>query len=138
VSIIPVIGDKLVILHEEQPSHPLRISFPGGHIEEDEEPLAAAIRELKEETGMIFNTFKLVGIEDHGNDRLDCWVFRFIATDYVSTVELHVDPGEKIAVDSVSFADAKELSLNNDYMSRDLMNKVTSLQELIALPPING
>jgi ADP-ribose pyrophosphatase len=138
VSIIPVIADKVVILHEEQPTHPRRTSFPGGHIEPGEDPLSAAIRELKEETGMVFKTYKLLTVQDLGNDRLDWWAFRFVATDYVETVEAHSDAGERIVVETVDFARAKELSTDNVFMSLEVMNKVHTLHELLALPELSA
>jgi ADP-ribose pyrophosphatase len=137
VSIIPVIDNEVVILHEEQPSHAPRTSFPGGHIDEGEDPLTAAIRELKEETGMTFKSFKLVAIQDLGNDRLDWWAFRYVATDYERTDEAHGDPGERIEVETVSFQRAKELSTDNVFMSLAVMGKVQTLEQLLTLPEIS-
>lgn len=137
VSIIPIIDDKIVVLHEEQPMHDPRIGFPGGHIEPKETPLQAAIRELHEETGMTFKKLKLVLVEDIGGGKLDWWAYRFIATDLVSTEEPHVDPGEKIEVEQVDFATAKELARNNHFMSSAIMESVENLNELISLSPID-
>jgi len=59
-------------------------SLPGGHANEGEEPMAAAVRELKEETGLIASELKLVKAikKDNGLD-----IFLFVAK---------VDPTEKI------------------------------------------
>jgi ADP-ribose pyrophosphatase len=137
VSVIPVIDDKLVILHEEQPSHPPRISFPGGHLEAGETPLEAAVRELEEETGMTFNKLKLVAIEDLGSDRLDWWAFRYVASGHTATDQPHTDPGEKIKVELASFSRAKQLSTGNVYMSLIVMDSVDSITELLALPEVS-
>lgn len=137
VSVIPIIGDELVILHEEQPSHPPRTGFPGGHIDPGETPLQAAVRELHEETGMVFKNLKLVMVEDIGGGKLDWTAYRFIATGYIRTDEPHIDPGEKIEVEQVPFAVAKELSEGNHAMSNVIMERVSSLKELASLPSVN-
>ena len=136
VSIIPIVDDKIVILHEEQPMHEPRVGFPGGHIDAGEAPVQAAIRELHEETGMTFKNVKLVMVEDIGGGKLDWWTYRFIATDLVSTEEPHIDPGEKIEIEQVDFATAKELARNNHFMSQAIMDEVENLDQLASLPEI--
>ncbi len=136
VSIIPVIDDKIVIIHEEQPTRPANVGFPGGHLEPGEEPLQAAIRELKEETGLVFRNLKLVMVEDIGSHKIDWNCYRFIATDLVSHGEPENDPGERITIEQVSFKIAKDLAKDNPYMCHNLMAMVESLEELLALPAI--
>src|SRR5262249_7028087 len=52
VLVIPVTtGKKIIMLEQEQPARPPFISFPGGRLEESENPLQAVHRELMEETG---------------------------------------------------------------------------------------
>ena len=137
VNIIPVIDDTIVVLHEQQPTHSPHIGFPGGHIEPGEEPLEAAVRELHEETGMVFGSMKLVGIDNIGGPKLDWWVYRYIATDLVRIDEPHLDPGEKIEVEQVTFAAAKQLAANNVYMSAPLMASMDTLDQLLQLPEIS-
>jgi 8-oxo-dGTP pyrophosphatase MutT (NUDIX family) len=55
--LVPVVArTRLTVLLTQRtdhlPAHPGQISFPGGKIEEDEGPLAAALREAKEEIGL--------------------------------------------------------------------------------------
>lgn len=137
VTVIPVIGDKIVILHEEQPAHEPRISFPGGRIDPNEDIFDAAKRELHEETGMVFKNLKLVMVEDIGSGKFDWWAFRFIATGLEQTDEPHIDPGEKIRVEQVSFDIAHGLAQDNHSMSHLVMAHVTSLDELISLPALD-
>jgi ADP-ribose pyrophosphatase len=134
VSIIPVIDDQIVIIHEEQPGREANIGFPGGHIDPGEDPLTAARRELYEETGMTFKDLKLVAIEDIGGHKVDWACYRYIATGLVNRDEPRLDPGEKIVVEIVDFDKAKELAENNIYMSHMIMEQVDSLAELLALP----
>jgi ADP-ribose pyrophosphatase len=137
VSIIPVIGDEIIVLHEEQPMHDPRIGFPGGHMDPGELPLQSAIRELHEETGMVFKNLKLVMVENIGGGKLDWWGYRYVATELIRTDEPHIDPGEKIRKEQVSFAVAKELARNNPFMSHGVIDAVGSLEELVALPAVN-
>ncbi len=136
VSIIPIIDDKVVILHEQQPRDVKRISFPGGQIDPGETIYEAALRELREETGMQFKTLKLVAIDDLGSTKADWWIYRFIATDLESTGEPKQDPGEQITHEIVSFEKAKILADSNVYMSLSVMGQVNSVEDLLSLPEI--
>lgn len=51
VTVIPVVGDKILINFEEQPSKPPFFGTPGGRVDEGEDFEEAAKRELLEETG---------------------------------------------------------------------------------------
>lgn len=45
-------GDRVLLLDEPIPQHEDVWSLPGGHVEPDEEPTEAVVRELEEETGL--------------------------------------------------------------------------------------
>jgi 8-oxo-dGTP pyrophosphatase MutT (NUDIX family) len=64
VSVVLLVDPQGRFLMQHRDAHavasPSRWGFPGGHVEEGEEPLAAAHRELLEETGLTV-------------DRLDLW-----------------------------------------------------------------
>lgn len=137
VSIIPVVNDKIVIIHEEQPNRPANTGFPGGHIDAGEDPFTAAARELLEETGMTFKNLKLVMVEDIGGHKTDWYCYRFIATELIEQGEQRQDGGERITVELVSFDTAKELAENNIYMSHMLMEGVETLDGLLSLPELS-
>lgn len=80
VNIIAITRDGEVVL-VEQYRHGIRdltVEIPGGCIdEEDEEPLQAAIRELREETGYVCQNWSLLGV-NHPNPALQdnlCYTF---------------------------------------------------------------
>lgn len=131
VSVIPVLDDgRIVILHEQQPRTEPRISFPGGHIDPGETPFEAAVRELREETGMRFKSIKLVAVDDWGGSKLDWWIYRFVATGFIEEIENKFDPGEIIEREIVDFSKAKELSHGNHYMSLSVMEQVNDVDQL--------
>lgn len=50
---VPIFKDQFLFeVRSEYVSQPLEVAFPGGKIEEDETPFEAALRELREETGL--------------------------------------------------------------------------------------
>lgn len=56
---------KILVLRRHDPDHAqwhLRWEFPGGKIELNETPVEALHREVKEETGLVVNSEKLLGI----------------------------------------------------------------------------
>ncbi|TSA44612.1 NUDIX domain-containing protein, partial [bacterium] len=60
VNVIPVIGNKIMILKQRQPDWKKeKTSLAGGRIDEGEKPLAAAKRELLEETGYASKNWTL-------------------------------------------------------------------------------
>ena len=63
-------GEHILFVKRKYPPYQGELALPGGHVDEGEEPLDSAIRELEEETGMkIANDNRLfdVGIFDKAN-----------------------------------------------------------------------
>ena len=100
VQVIPVKGDKILLSFEEQPGKPRRLTFFGGRMEKDEEPLDAAKREFLEETGMESDDWELFR-EYHSGGKIDWSFFFYIARNVTKKTEPHLDPGEKIDRKSV-------------------------------------
>lgn len=108
-------GDRILIQAEEQPDRAPFLTFPGGRVEDREEPLAAAKRELLEETGFVSDAWTL-----HQAVmplvKIDWTVYLFIAQEARQVQEPHLDAGEKISVRWVTFdafldlADSGELT----------------------------
>ncbi|MGK2848978.1 MAG: NUDIX hydrolase [Minisyncoccota bacterium] len=95
VEMIAMVDGRVIILEQEQPTHPKFISFPGGRVDPNEEPLIAAHRELLEETGhRSDDLFLWKTIESVGSVQGACHIF--IARDCVQVHDGMPDPGEKI------------------------------------------
>lgn len=141
VIVIPIVGDKIMTIDDEQPHIGARLSFPGGRVDEtDGDSLAAAKREVKEETGHEFNNWKLVNVtQPHG--KLEWFIFFYLAWDGKKTVEPHLDPGEKIKLKPLSFEQAKNFVVTKSgYLgeSMEIFENANQIEDLINLPEFLG
>ncbi len=122
VEVLAVVGDKIVVLEQSQPqlAEPF-LSFPGGRIDPGEEALAAAKRELLEETGLASSDWHLYreGI-DEGKVVMTRSIY--IARECKKTSEPHLDPGERIASALWSFEEVLDLCNNPRFRHSSLMN----------------
>jgi ADP-ribose pyrophosphatase YjhB (NUDIX family) len=96
VIIFPVVGEKFIMNLEKQPASKERMDFPMGRMEPGEkDPSKSALRELKEETGIIPKELYFLGSE-----RLDgkiLWDLHFfIAKDIKMRESPNLDNGEQI------------------------------------------
>ncbi len=139
VKVIAIKDDKIVALFEEQPDRPATLTLPGGrHDIESETELDCAKRELHEETGMVFKTWKLISATQT-HHKIEQIVYIFLATDFERQDKSHVDPGEKIELRELTFAEAKKhADQPAGYWPRDILRGVNSLNELLALPELKN
>lgn len=140
VEVLAVKGDRIVVLEEEQPDTVAYYATPGGrHDVAGETELEGAKRELLEETGMSFKTWRLLKVFQPV-PKIEYFVYQFLATEFESQHEPHVDVGEKIAVQLVSFEELKKLldSPKNRYLPKDLLDQAESLEQLLDLPEFVG
>lgn len=140
VIIIAVKDNKVVITRQRQPRKDWYYSFPGGRVDEaDVNELAAAKRELREETGMMFRDWRLVNATQPFA-KVDWLVYTFLATDFTEQGPQNLDGGELIEVMEVSFEELLEYCRRPDakYLKVDLNNlgEIQSLQQLLELPAI--
>src|SRR3989338_266531 len=100
---------KIMVQRQHQPdSEKAFLSLVGGRIEEGEEPLEAAQREMLEETGFISQHWKHLETYD-GSNKVDWKNFIYTARNCYKTSEQHLDPGERIEVLFVTFDEIIEL-----------------------------
>lgn len=101
-TVIPVVGDKILMLDEQQPGTDVFISFPGGRCDEGEDGLTAAKRELLEETGYASNDWE-EWKSDRPSGKIDWTMYTYIARDCKKTDEPTLDPGERISPRFMTF-----------------------------------
>ncbi len=140
VKVIAVKDDKLVILEQEQPRLGHFFDIPGGrHDVESETELDAAKRELLEETGMSFKTWRLLEAAQPFT-KIESFVYVFLATDFETQIEPTPDSGEKITTHLKTLAET--IALADDpasrYLPKEILSKVSSVDELTKLPEFAG
>lgn len=117
--VIPTMGDKILICKQEQPRTGVYYSLFGGQMGENEEPLPAAKRELKEESGLTSENWELYKTYEPSNKF--AWnMYLFIAHDCQKVAEQHLDPGEKIEIMEVTFEQFVEIVESDDFWGKEL------------------
>jgi ADP-ribose pyrophosphatase len=132
---------NIIVLNEEQPHSGKRLSLPGGRVDEtDDSPLVAAKRELLEETGLSFKSWKLVGVKQP-HAKIEWFIHTFLAWGELARKASNHDSGEKIQEEEYSFAEFKSLCLKKQgYLSEvlDIVERVDSISELQSLSEFSG
>jgi len=132
VQILAIVGGKVVVLDEQQPDGTRRYnSLPGGRIDpEDITPLDAAKREMLEETGYSFNSWKLLNVRQPQR-KIEWFIYIFVAWDVIGQIPQSIDQGEKITVKKISWADFLATGPKNTIFENNLMdyNNLENLKE---------
>lgn len=116
VDIIAVVGNKIIILQQEQPTKPMYPSLPGGVIADGEPHLMAAKRELLEETGYKSDDFELLAAYEKVRSKVYHPEYIYFAKDCQKIAEQSLDAGEKIKVTFVNFDEFLQLGRNEKFL----------------------
>ena len=137
VKIIAIKDDKVVITCQKQPRKDWFYDLPGGRNDNPEEnELAAAKREMLEETGMTFRTWKLVEVRQPFM-KLDWLVYTFIATDFIAQEPQKLDAGEQIKVKEISFEELKAITETEERFSKySVIDRSPTLADLLNTPSL--
>ncbi len=96
VVVFPVLPDgKILLTEQEQPGKTPFVGAPGGRVDEGEDLLFAAKRELLEESGYEAEEFILWDAQQPVG-KIDWAVVTFIAKKIKKVADIHPDVGEKI------------------------------------------
>ena len=110
VKAICIKDDKILAITDQQPGRRTKFTLPGGrHDVESETELDCAKREVREETGMTFKTWKLLWAEQF-HSKIEQVVYIYLATDIQEIGLPELDGGEQLKIYELSFAEAKNYS----------------------------
>lgn len=124
VSIYPITADKKIVLtKQEQPGMAAFISCAGGIVEDSEDILTAAYRELLEESGYTTNNLEL-WYSTQASSRIEWANYVFFARNAQETHRLSPDPGEKIEVFTASFDEFIDLCADPLFRDSDVALKI--------------
>ncbi len=99
VRIIAVSNKKIIFAKEYEPNGTSFYNLLGGRIENGEEPLSAAKRELLEESGFSSENWQLLEVVDVLKmPRIEFYSYLFLAKDCKKISEQKLEPREKIEV----------------------------------------
>ncbi len=120
VVVFPVLPDGMILLTEqEQPGKEPFIGATGGRVDEGEDILAAAKRELLEESGYEADHFILWDAQQPIS-KIEWAVYTFIAKGLRKVADLHLDGGEKITLKPVVFDEMLELAKDKRFGEKEL------------------
>jgi 8-oxo-dGTP pyrophosphatase MutT (NUDIX family) len=118
VQIIATIGDKIILLREEQPTYGKYVSIPGGMFSSfEDKPKSAMLRELKEELGMKPKKAELWKTEYYSK-KVEWPTYYYFARDCVKVSEPHLDSGERIKPFLATFEEFVEEASKPDFRNR--------------------
>lgn len=141
VIILAIQDDKIVMVEEQQSGRPSYLRFPGGRVEPGEAWQQAAEREMLEETGLRFNQWRLVDVEQV-ESKIEWFVAVFLAYDVAGQSEQRQDAGEKVTVLLKTLDEVRQTTRVDGNLllkhSKPFFDKINSLDQLKNLPPFQG
>ncbi len=113
VVVFAVLDDgKILLTEQEQPGKDPFIGATGGRVDEGEDVLSAAKRELLEESGYEAKEFILWDAQ-HPVGKVDWVVYTFIAKGLKKVADLNLDAGEKIKLLTVTLDEFIDIATTN-------------------------
>lgn len=111
INIVPITSDQLVVMIEQyrHGSRDVTLEIPGGMVDAGESPLAAAGREMLEETGFDAPEIKYLGKTRPNPALQDNWIHTYLARDAYFKSRPTFEGTERTAVRLVPLADVPKL-----------------------------
>ena len=120
VVVFPVLPDgRIVLTEQEQPGKKPFVGACGGRVDPGEDVLAAAKRELREESGYEASEYTLWDAR-HPTSKIDWVVYTFIAKGLQKAGELDLDGGEKIELKIVSLDELIDIAHTADFAEKEV------------------
>jgi ADP-ribose pyrophosphatase len=114
VVVFPVLPDgKIIMTEQEQPGKVPFIGATGGRVDDEEDILDAAKRELLEESGYEAEEF-ILWDSQQPTSKIDWAVFTFIAKKIKKVAEMNPDSGEKIKLKPMTLDELINMATNEN------------------------
>src|SRR3989338_9197138 len=124
VVVFAVLPDgKIILTKQEQPGRPPFVGATGGRIDEGEDVLTAAKRELLEESGYIAEEFILWDTR-FPVGKVDWVVYTFIAKGLKKIADLNLDAGEKIVLKPVNLDEFIDAAVSKNFVEKEIIPKL--------------
>lgn len=124
VVVFPVLPDGRILLTEqEQPGKEPFIGATGGRVDEGEDILTAAKRELLEESGYEAEEYFLWHSEQPVS-KVEWAVYTFIAKGLKKVADFSLDGGEKITLKPVTFDEFLDIGLGAKFGEKEIVPKL--------------
>lgn len=124
VVVFPVLPDgKIILTEQEQPGKEPFIGATGGRVDEGENVLDAAKRELLEESGYAADRFILWDAQQPFS-KIDWAVYTFIAKGIKKVSGPHLDAGEKIKLKPVTFEELLQFGADEHFYEKEIIFKL--------------
>lgn len=108
VAVIPLIGDKMIVVEQyRKPLEKSQVEIPAGKLDQGEEPLKAALRELEEETGYRTANIRLVSSFYTSPGFADEIIHLYIAEDLVKG-DANPDEDEFLECEAITLEEAQQ------------------------------
>lgn len=107
-------GQFVMVRQYRHGLHEVFTELVAGVVEDGEEPLAAARRELLEETGYGEGTWQLLTVISANPGSMNNLTYSFIATGVRKISTQHLDATEDISVELLSESEVRQMLLNDE------------------------
>jgi ADP-ribose pyrophosphatase len=101
-------GKVILIRQFRHPVNLVSLELPGGFVEDGEDPMEAAKREMEEETGYVFENFTSLGKIAANPGILNNFSYLFLATGGIKTDRLNPDVQEDIRIELAELQQVKQ------------------------------
>lgn len=127
VQVLATRENKILMSYEEQPLKSRGYNFLGGRVEEGEDPLEAAKRELLEEAGVTSDQWSLYKIyKAYG--KTEWSTYFYIAKNCEKVAPQKLDGGEKIEIQEVNFKEFLTIVSDESFWNITIANDILRMR----------
>ena len=106
------------------------IEIPAGVLEDGEDPLNAAKRELEEETGYVGKKWTYLGKTVESSAKLTNYMYIYLAEDCEKVSDQKLDYGEDIDVLEVEMDEAVEMIMDNEIICSSSIGAILKVERM--------